>query len=49
MRIENALSGIKGVEQIDVNVANKTVEVSGNFSVESVKKTLQDAGYPVKD
>ncbi len=49
MRIENALSGIKGVEYIDVNVVNKTVDVSGSFSVDSVKKALQDAGYPVKD
>lgn len=48
-RIEDALSSIKGVEQIAVNIHNKTVEVSGKIPVETIKKALHDAGYPVKD
>ncbi len=48
-RIEDALSSIEGIEQITVNIENKTVEVSGKISAETIKKVLRDAGYPVKD
>jgi len=47
--ILQALSGCEGVEEVMVNLKNKTVSYRGNADIERVKKAISDAGYEVKD
>lgn len=48
-RILDALSNVNGIEQLEVNVSEKTVEVSGSADPDTIKKVLHNAGYPVKE
>lgn len=45
MRIEKALKKLESVQSIKVQLANKTVEVTGDFDISAVKSTLKDMGY----
>lgn len=51
MSVEKALKTLDGVENATVDLAAKTVSVDYNPSVvdgDSLKKTIEDAGYEVK-
>jgi copper chaperone CopZ len=45
----DALESVQGIGRVEVNVEQKTVEVSGNCDAGIIKKVLQDAGYPVQE
>ena len=49
--IESALGGMAGVEKVEVNVEDKTVDVSYDENAvtpESLEERLAEEGYPVK-
>ncbi len=43
--VEKALQTVAGVESSAVNFAEHTADIEGNFSVDDLIKTVQDAGY----
>lgn len=48
MAVTNALKEIEGVSNVDINLENKEVEVSGdNLSEEILKEAVEEAGYDV--
>ena len=45
-RVDKALSGVNGVEQVSVNLASDAAEVTANnVSTDTLIKAIQDAGY----
>lgn len=49
--IEGSVGALSGVEQVNVNLQNATVEVAFNeaqVTVEQIKETIDDQGYDVK-
>ena len=49
MHVENACKGVAGVTDAVVDLEKKQVTVTGNASVEALKKAIIDAGYEVID
>jgi copper chaperone len=49
MRIEKAISSLKDIESIQVNLDKKQVTVSGDTSEKDIRKAIQDSGYTVSD
>lgn len=47
-RITQAVKQVTGVVQVKVNLASKTVSVSGTAAAEAIKTAIETAGYPVK-
>jgi len=50
MAIENAVGAVAGVEEVEVDVAEKTVTIdfeTDAVSLESIEKTVADEGYEV--
>ena len=45
--VVNALNGVPGVEKASVNFADHSALVEGQVDVDLLKKTLEEAGYPV--
>jgi copper chaperone len=45
--VEKALKEISGVEEVQVNLDDKEVVVSGNASREQLAKAIEEAGYDV--
>jgi len=43
--VEKALHTVVGVEAVAVNFAEHTADIEGEYSVDDLKKTVQDAGY----
>ncbi len=43
--VEKALQAVAGVESSVVNFAEHTADIEGNFSVDDLIRTVQDAGY----
>ena len=43
--VESALSSVSGVEQANVNLAERTAMVQGDVDPESLKKAVQEAGF----
>mgnify|MGYP000903228175 FL=1 len=49
MRIQKALQGLQGIDNMKINLSDKTVTVTGTASDGEIKKALQEAGYPVQE
>jgi len=47
MAVEKALKGIAGVENVQVDLANKEVVVTGSAGRDQLAKAIQEAGYEV--
>ncbi|MCF6466574.1 heavy-metal-associated domain-containing protein [Clostridium sp. Cult2] len=48
MAVTNALKGLEGVSNVDVNLESKKVEVVGdNLIEEALKEAVEEAGYDV--
>ncbi|GAB6261065.1 heavy metal translocating P-type ATPase [Photobacterium sp. R1] len=47
-KIESALKNVPGVEQAEMNLAERTVSVAGNVSAEDLIKAVEKAGYQAK-
>jgi copper chaperone len=48
--VENSVSALNGVNKVDVNLSNGTVEVEFNNSevdVKQISETIEDQGYTV--
>jgi copper chaperone CopZ len=48
MRINASLKALKGVKTININIAEKTVEITGEFDKSDAISAIEKAGYPVK-
>lgn len=48
-RVESVCKGISGVTEAVVDLHAKNVTVTGNASIDAIKKAIQDAGYEVID
>jgi Cu+-exporting ATPase len=48
-KIETALRGVPGVEQADMNFAQRTVTVAGTAGVQSLINAVEQAGYHAKE
>ncbi len=44
-RVEKAVSGVEGVENVSVNLLTNSMNVEGDVSPEVIIKTVEDAGY----
>lgn len=47
-KIEKALNGVSGVEQVEMNFAQRTVSVDGNVKSQTLIKAVEDIGYGAK-
>lgn len=47
-KVTERFNNISGVENVDVNLENKTATVSGNFDENALKESLSDTHYSVK-
>jgi len=47
MAVEKAVKGIAGVENVQVDLANKEVKVAGSADREQIAKAIEQAGYDV--
>ncbi|MBY6187899.1 heavy metal translocating P-type ATPase [Marinobacter hydrocarbonoclasticus] len=45
-KIDSALRDLPGIEQVQVNLADKTVVLSGQYDMQAVLNTLNTIGYP---
>lgn len=45
--VTDAIKTVQGVESVRVSLQHKNAEISGDFSIETVKKSVEDAGYLV--
>jgi uncharacterized membrane protein YraQ (UPF0718 family)/copper chaperone CopZ len=43
--VTEAIKSVDGVESVQVSLQNKNAEITGDFSLEAVKKSVTDAGY----
>ena len=51
MVIKNALTALKGVNSVDINLSNKTAKVEYNpeiISVETIQKEIEAQGYEIE-
>lgn len=48
MKINASLKALKGVKTININIAEKTVEITGDFNKSDAISAIEKAGYPVK-
>ncbi len=48
-RVESACKAVSGVQDAEVDLQAKTVTVTGNVNVDSLKKAITDAGYEVME
>src|SRR6266508_3008721 len=46
-KVTNAVSAVEGVDDIDVDVSNGTLEVSGQISDASIRDAMAQAGYKI--
>lgn len=46
-KVTNAVSGLEGVTDVDVDISNGELTVTGSVDDELVRKAVQDAGYEV--
>ncbi len=46
-KVTNAVSAVEGVDDIDVDVSNGTLEVSGQISDASIRDAVAQAGYKI--
>ncbi len=49
MRVEKALKGLSGVEEVTVMLADKKAIVVGEVDDEAIISAVSDAGYSVTD
>lgn len=47
MRVEKAISGVNGVEHVEVDLAAKEVVVTGEVEQSKLAQVIVDAGYTV--
>jgi Cu+-exporting ATPase len=48
-RAQKALSGVPGVEEASVNLANRMATVEGSAGVQALRDALSSAGYPARE
>jgi copper chaperone len=46
-KVTNAVSAVEGVDDVDVDVSNGTLEVSGQISDASIRDAVAQAGYKI--
>lgn len=46
-KVTNAVTGIDGIEDVDVDVATGTLEVSGHVDDAAVRAAVNEAGYQI--
>jgi copper chaperone len=46
-KVTNAVTGVEGIVDIDVDVATGTLEVSGHVDDTAVRAAVADAGYKI--
>ena len=47
--VTEAIKSVSGVENVMVSLQNKKAEITGDFSIDAVKKSVTDAGYSAGD
>ena len=45
MTIQNSVNSVNDVQNVEVNLDNKLVEITGNFEVGDVVSAIQNSGY----
>lgn len=45
MTIQNSVNSVNDVQNVEVNLDNKLVEITGNFEVSDVVSAIQNSGY----
>jgi copper chaperone CopZ len=48
-KVTNAVSGVEGVDEIDVDVADGTLAVSGLVDDAAIRAAVAQAGYQIAD
>lgn len=43
--VEDAISGVEGVDTVDVDLDGGRAEVEGSFDVDAVEEAIEEAGY----
>lgn len=46
-KVTNAVTGLEGVDDIDVDVSNGTLEVSGQIDDAAIRDAVAQAGYKI--
>jgi copper chaperone CopZ len=46
-KVTNAVSGIDGVNDVDVDVSNGTLEISGHIDDAAIRAAVAQAGYKI--
>jgi copper chaperone CopZ len=46
-KVTNAVSGIEGVSDVDVDVSNGTLEISGHIDDAAIRAAVAQAGYKI--
>ena len=46
-KVTNAVSGIEGVNDVDVDVSNGTLEISGHIDDAAIRQAVAQAGYKI--
>jgi copper chaperone CopZ len=46
-KVTNAVSGVDGVVDVDVDIADGTLEVTGEADDAAIRRVITDAGYRV--
>lgn len=47
-RVADTINALPGVENVKVDLASGTAEVTGNVPAATIEKAVSDAGYPCK-
>lgn len=48
MRVENAIKGVEGVNNVNVDLATSKATVTGTFNSEKVAEAIIGAGYTIE-
>jgi len=49
MRIEKSLGSLRNIQQVNVDLEQKMVEINGDVKFEEVKKAISAAGYRAEE